>query len=189
MKVIESGMPEEHVWESFFNVDKILNKLEISPEIKTLVEIGCGYGTFTVPAAKRVGERMYSFDIEKEMIDYTEKKSKQSHLNNLILENRDILKDTTGLAENSTDYLMLFNILHHHAPKAFYTEAYRILKPGGRIGIIHWRSDIETPRGPSLSIRPKPQEILDQINADQFEIEKKPFNLEPFHYGLMVRKI
>ena len=79
---------------------------------------------------------------------------------NVILEHRDILIQTTGLADNSVDYVMLFNILHHESPDDFLNEAYRILKPNGKVGILHWRSDIETPRGPDLSIRPKPDQIL-----------------------------
>ena len=37
-------------------------------------------------------------------------------------------------------------------------SSFRILKDDGIISIIHWRSDIQTPRGPSLDIRPKPQD-------------------------------
>ncbi len=78
-----------------------------------------------------------------------------NHIFNVILEQRDVLTQTTGLADNSIDYVMLFNILHHESPNDFLNEAYRILKPNGKVGILHWRSDIETPRGPHLTIQTK----------------------------------
>ena len=45
-------MPAANLWASFFDVDLILSELHINSDIKDLVEIGCGYGTFTIPSAK-----------------------------------------------------------------------------------------------------------------------------------------
>ncbi len=92
-----------------------------------------------------------------------------------MLEKRDILAQTTGLVDNSVDYVMLFNILHHESLLDFINEAYRILKPGGKIGIIHWRSDISTPQGPDLNIRPKPNQITNWFDQQKFRIDKQPF--------------
>ena len=80
---------------------------------------------------------------------------------------------------------MLFNILHHQSPQDFFDECHRILKPRGKIGIIHWRSDTPTPRGPDLKIRPKPEEVVDWLKKSQFEIKKPPFIIEPYHFGLV----
>jgi hypothetical protein len=35
-------------------------------------------------------------------------------------------------------------------------EAFRILRPHGVLGVIHWVHDARTPRGPDLRIRPRP---------------------------------
>jgi SAM-dependent methyltransferase len=188
MKVRESGMPEEHVWNGFFNTDLILSELQINSQITNLVEIGSGYGTFTLPAAKLLKGRLYAYDIEKDMIDFLHEKLTQHQIHNVILDQRDILAQTTGLADNSVDYVMLFNILHNENPEDFLTESYRILKQNGKIGIIHWRSDIATPRGPDLTIRPKPEQITEMIDAKKFRFEKKPFVLEPYHFGLVISK-
>jgi tRNA G46 methylase TrmB len=51
MKVRDSGMPEETKWNDFFDIDFILSELSIDSKIVDLVEIGSGYGTFTIPAA------------------------------------------------------------------------------------------------------------------------------------------
>jgi ubiquinone/menaquinone biosynthesis C-methylase UbiE len=62
-------MPAENMWADFFNVELILSELHIDSKINDLVEIGCGYGTFTIPAAKQIKGRLYAFDIEKEMLE------------------------------------------------------------------------------------------------------------------------
>lgn len=181
-------MPAEDMWASFFNVELILSELQINSDINNLVEIGCGYGTFTIPSAKKIRGNLYAFDIEKEMIDIVNQKLKNEPVKNIILEQRDVLVQTTGLADNSIDYVMLFNILHHESPNDFFNEAFRILKPNGKVGILHWRSDVETPRGPTLSIRPKPDQILQFIDRQRFIIDKEPVIIEPYHYGLIISK-
>jgi ubiquinone/menaquinone biosynthesis C-methylase UbiE len=189
MKVRDSGMPDEKLWNAFFDTELILKELLIDSQINDLVEIGSGYGTFTIPTARLLKGKLYAFDIENEMIDYLREKLSNLNIDNVILEQRDILTQTTGLADNSVDYVMLFNILHHDSPTDFLNESFRILKQNGKIGIIHWRSDISTPRGPDLSIRPKPDQIIEMIDNKRFNIAKKPFILEPYHYGLVISKI
>ena len=188
MKVRDSGMPEESKWNEFFNLDLLLQAMEIDAQIVDLVEIGSGYGTFTIPSAKRIQGKLYAFDIEETMIEDLNQKVRNQHINNIVLEKRDILAHSTGLPENSVDYVMLFNILHHESPLDFMNEAYRILKPTGKIGIIHWRSDIATPRGPDLNIRPKPEQIIGWVDTQKFGIDKYPFVIEPYHFGLIISK-
>lgn len=189
MKVRDSGMPDEKIWNDFFDIDLILSKLQINNQINDLVEIGSGYGTFTISASTMISGKVYAFDIEAEMIENLEEKIRSFAIDNIIVANRDVLTHTTGLKANSIDYVMLFNILHHDSPSDFFDEVYRILKPGGKIGIIHWRSDIETPRGPGLDIRPKPEQILDWIDKTKFGVFSNPFNLEPYHYGMIIYKL
>lgn len=189
MKVRDSGMPSERLWNNYFDTNLILSKLQIDSEIINLVEIGSGYGTFTIPVAKLVKRRLFAFDIENELIINLKEKLTIHKIDNVILEQRDILTQNTGLEDNSVDYVMLFNILHNDSPTDFLNESFRILKPQGKIGIIHWRSDISTPRGPDLSIRPKPKQIIELIDKEKFKITKEPFILKPFHYGLVISKI
>jgi ubiquinone/menaquinone biosynthesis C-methylase UbiE len=122
------------------------------------------------------------------MIGFVQQKVSNEQLDNVILIHRDILTQTTGLADNSVDYVMLFNILHHDSPDDFLIEAHRILKINGKVGIIHWRSDISTPRGPDLSIRPKPEQIIHLSAGLGFVLYKEPVIIQPYHYGLIISK-
>jgi len=49
MRLRESGMPEESFWETLFDVNLILDRLEIDKRVGEVVELDCGYGTFTLP--------------------------------------------------------------------------------------------------------------------------------------------
>jgi 2-polyprenyl-3-methyl-5-hydroxy-6-metoxy-1,4-benzoquinol methylase len=51
MKARESGMPDEQLWDQFFHPEFILKGLGIQNLTGTIVDLGCGYGTFTIPAA------------------------------------------------------------------------------------------------------------------------------------------
>jgi len=182
-------MPAEYMWASFFNVDLILSELHIDSDIKDLVEIGCGYGTFTIPSAKQISGYLYAYDIEESMIGVVRQELRNNHVHNVIPEKRDILTQTTGLTDNSVDYVMLFNILHHESPNDFLSEANRILRPNGKVGILHWRSDIETSRGPDLIIRPKPTQIFEWIDPLKFSLYKSPTIILPYHFGLVLSKL
>src|SRR5687768_18236428 len=43
----------------FFNIPLILDRLGIGPELNDVAELGCGYGTFTIPIAKRISGSVY----------------------------------------------------------------------------------------------------------------------------------
>src|SRR5207237_3728624 len=53
MKGRESGMPEEVCWQSFYDADCIVEKLECAKNNReSIAEFGSGYGTFTFPACR-----------------------------------------------------------------------------------------------------------------------------------------
>ena len=160
MKVRESGMPEAGMWNTFFDPVAILDAMSLTGEVRDAVDFGCGYGTFAIPAAKRIQGTLHAFDVEPTMIEASRCCAKQEHVRNVQLHLHDFLTDGTGLDVASMDYVMLFNILHTEEPLRLLREAYRILVPDGRVAVIHWNYDPKTPRGPPLAIRPRPVEWL-----------------------------
>ncbi len=74
MKIRESGMPEEKLWQTFFDPESILTKLDFAGQEGDAVEFGCGYGNFTIPAARMTPGIIYALDIEPEMIEATKRK-------------------------------------------------------------------------------------------------------------------
>ncbi len=181
-------MPVEEMWSTFFNVQHILDELQINNTLHNVLEIGSGYGTFSISASKRIVGTFFALDIDKKMIDIVKTKAILNLAPNMEFLEKDILKENTGISKGTIDYIMMFNILHHNRPEELFAKSMELLSHGGRIGIIHWRSDIETPRGPDLSIRPKPEQCLEWAIQHGFRITKSPFILEPYHYGLIIEK-
>lgn len=187
MKIRESGMPEQERWETFFNPAEILSTLGLNHQIVDVAEFGCGYGTFTIPAAKVIKGKIYALDIEPDMIKITKAETDKNRLDNVQAALRDFMAEGSGLLDKSVDYVMLFNILHLEKPMTLINEAKRILKNGGKLGIIHWNYDPATPRGPSMNIRPKPEDCLKWAESAGFSRAVR-YDLKPYHYGMVLIK-
>lgn len=188
MKTRESGMPEETVWATFFDAEVALDRLSIYNGIGDIVEFGCGYGTFTLPAARRSAGIVYTFDIEPDLVALTSSRARASGLSNVRASVRDFVAEGTGLADSSAAFAMLFNILHAEKPSVLLAEAWRVLSPGGLVGIMHWNYDPTTPRGPSMDIRPTPEQCRDWAVAAGFELCGEVVSLPPYHFGVNLRK-
>jgi SAM-dependent methyltransferase len=188
MKVRDSGMPEEEMWADFFDAEKILRTFDLDQGMIDLVEFGCGYGTFTLAAARMVSGIVHALDIEPDLISLVEEKCRQTRITNVRAQVRDFVGQGSGLADHSVDAALLFNILHHDQPLALFAEAWRVLKPGGVCAVIHWNYDPTTPRGPAMEIRPRPEQCIDWGRQAGFLFDKQCYyDLPPYHYGLLFR--
>lgn len=191
MKGRESGMPEEAYWASFFAPEDCLDRLLCldSPE-GNIVEFGCGYGTFTLPAARRTRGLVTALDIEPEMVASVQQKAETAGHDNIRAIVRDFVAHGSGLADASQAHAMIFNLLHLDQPVALLREAHRNLQVAGSLSVIHWRSDMATPRGPSLAIRPTPEQCRSWMTEAGFQFIQF-VDLQhccPYHFGLIGRR-
>lgn len=182
-------MPEEAYWETLFDVGLTLDRLGIDARMKTVIELGCGYGTFTIPVARRISGVLTTFDIDDAMIERTRQRAAKSEVWNVLYVVRDVFKDGFGGEAGSQDACLLFNILHGEEPVRLLAEAARVVRPGGAVLVTHWRHDAATPRGPSLEIRPRPEQIVEWAKETGWlEAEGPVIDLPPWHYGLGLRR-
>lgn len=190
MKYRESGMPSEEMWDTFFNPAEILEKMGINKQIRTLIDVGCGYGTFLFPIAELVGKKVVGIDIDDEMIEACRNRINDCNRAKIELVHGDIsTEDTIKVLEKhkgEIDYITLFNILHCEEPMSLLKNTYNILNIYGRVGITHWKHE-KTPRGPSMEIRPKPEVIINWAVKIGFILESQ-VELPPYHYGLVFIK-
>jgi ubiquinone/menaquinone biosynthesis C-methylase UbiE len=104
-------------------------------EGQTVLDFGCGIGSFAFPAAQIVGERgkAYALDIHPLAIEAVEKKAKKEKLTNITA----ILSDgDTGLPDESIDVILLYDTIHMiKAKQALLEELHRVLKPDGFLSV------------------------------------------------------
>lgn len=188
MKLRESSMPPPDYWETLFDVPRILDAFGFDARTGDVAELGCGYGTFTLPLARRIGGTVHTLDIDPAMVVITTQRAAEAGLTNVKAETRDVLAGGFGLPAGSCDAALLFNILHAEEPVALLRAARDVVRPGGLVAVIHWRSDIATPRGPSLDIRPRPEQIAVWAAEAGLNSAGDAFLLPPWHYGLKLRR-
>jgi SAM-dependent methyltransferase len=189
MKLRESGMPEEAYWETLLDVPLILDLLGINRQLRNVVELGCGYGTFTLPVAKRISGVVTTFDIEPEMVERTRQRAAQAGVSNVLYIVDDVFSNGFGGELASKDACLLFNILHCEQPVKLLAEAVRVVRPSGFVYVIHWRFDTATPRGPSMNIRPRPEQIVNWAEEAGLVASSEGFlDLPPWHYGIRLQR-
>ncbi|MEX2111861.1 MAG: class I SAM-dependent methyltransferase [Pirellulales bacterium] len=178
-------MPDEDYWESLFDVSLILDALGVTRALVDVAELGCGFGTFSIPVAQRIAGRVSTFDIDANMVARTEQRASFARLPNLVCRQRDVMEQGFGLPAGSVDAVLLFNILHCESPEVLLAHASDVVRCGGQILVIHWRSDLATPRGPDLAIRPKPQQIFAWAHdTGKLQPTGGAIDLLPWHYGI-----
>ncbi len=182
-------MPDEELWSTFFDVERILDDMGVNSEIVDAADFGCGYGTFTIPAAQRIRGILYAIDIEPEMLRTLDLKARNKGLTNVKTTLTDLLREGSSLENESVDYVMLFNLLHSEDPLILLREAFRVLRIEGRVGIVHWIRDASTPRGPPLEMRPTVEQSVEWCREAGFHGSSTlSMELKPYHFGLVMKK-
>lgn len=181
MKIRDSGMPDEAYWETLFDVPLIISRLGLD-KCHNVAELGCGYGTFSVPIAKAISGTFYTFDVDRPMIDRTRERAAGLPI---VCEHRDVMESGFGV---HVDAVLLFNILHCERPIELLCRAANALCADGQVIVIHWRYG-ETPRGPSLDIRPRPEQVIRWANQAELEPIGDVIDLPPWHYGLRLERM
>ena len=98
---------------------------EISPGKKVL-EIGCGTGLFTEKLS-RAGAEITAVDLSEHLLE----KARARNLPRCSIEQADAHQ--LPYADNSFDVVCGSSILHHLDMEKALSEAYRVLRPGGKI--------------------------------------------------------
>ncbi|WP_233510807.1 class I SAM-dependent methyltransferase [Dyella psychrodurans] len=181
-------MPEETTWSSFFDASAAMDKLWPAAH-GDVVELGCGYGTFTLVAARRTRGIVTALDIDPDMVAHVRCKAEELGIANIRAVERDFIESDFGVAPGSQSHVMIYNLLHIEEPVALLRKAFTALDREGTLSVMHWRSDIPTPRGPPLAIRPTPEQCIEWLRQAGFtSIESVHLgDCCPFHYGVIAK--
>ncbi|MFW9884795.1 MAG: class I SAM-dependent methyltransferase [Candidatus Thorarchaeota archaeon] len=118
--------------ERFRKPAEFVSTLGISEGHKVL-DYGCGVGSYTIPAARLVGEsgKVYALDIHPIAIERVEKRARKEGLSNIVTIQSDL---ATGLPEGHLDFALLIDVFTWIDDKiALLKEIHRILKPLGKL--------------------------------------------------------
>ncbi len=114
----------------FYPPKYVLNDVEIQPG-DTVLDFGCGPGSYTIVTAEKVDDtgKVFAIDIHPHALKKVSKAAKKKGLTNI----KTIISDCdTGLPSNSVDVILLYYIFNdlENSEKILY-ELYRVLKPQG----------------------------------------------------------
>jgi len=123
------------------NPEEIL--LEIGLQAgQTLVDIGCGEGFFTLPAARIVGPqgRIHAIDSSSESMAVLKQKAQAAGLNNIQLTVKEA--EVSVLCTACADFIFLGIVLHDfYDPAKVLLNACQMLKPQGRLANLDWKKE------------------------------------------------
>jgi ubiquinone/menaquinone biosynthesis C-methylase UbiE len=135
MKVVAAGMQSRFRYR-FFSPLPILKRTDLQSG-QTVLEVGCGTGYFTVPAAQLIGEQgcLVAMDVLPASVKMVSEKVQRADLKNVRVVSGDALE--TGLDADSFDTVLLLGVIP--APMLplvrLLPEMHRVLKVGGNLAV------------------------------------------------------
>ena len=115
---------------------------------QTVLDFGCGSGTYTIPVAKIIGKKgkVYALDKDKHALDNLMKKAQLARLKNIerMATSGEL---TIELPDKSVNVTLLFDVFHRYYfsqmsdRKRLLDAIYRIIKTGGFVSV--WPKHME----------------------------------------------
>jgi len=128
----------------------VMRKVGIK-EGDVVVDFGCGYGHYTIPCALAMNNigKVYAIDTGGRELNWIAQKCDMFGINNVeVIRTKGQL--TLDMPDNSADFILLYDVLHHwesdaaakHAARlGFFQEAHRVLKPNGTLSTVNFESE------------------------------------------------
>lgn len=181
------GMLEGPDREAYQRPDQVMDALGIG-DGSVVADLGAGGGWFTVRLARRVGPNgiVYAEDIQPQMIEAIQRRVSREGLQNVstVLGSA----DNPTLPENRLDAALMVDSYHEvEDTHALLTNIKRALKPGGRLGIIGFRTDGGGGPGPALEVRVAPSQVIKAAEAAGLRFAGQETSL-PYQYLLIFTK-
>jgi ubiquinone/menaquinone biosynthesis C-methylase UbiE len=133
-------------WKHAFALDNPIRRIIHNPQKilggyiepgQTVLDLGCGPGTFSIAMAKMVGEsgKVIAVDLQEEMLQIVREKAAQQGLESRIVTHKSG-PDRIGLSEK-VDFALAFYMVHEVPDaEAFLKEIVSLLKPQGKLLVV-----------------------------------------------------
>lgn len=172
--------PDREAWQ---RPDLIMDALGIG-DGSVVADLGAGGGWFTVRLARRVGPNglVYAEDIQPQMIEAIQRRVSREDLKNVsaVLGSA----DHPALPKGRLDAALMVDTFHEVTDRqSLLTNVRAALKPGGRLGIVEYRTNGGGP-GPSREERLPPHQVISAAEAAGFRLVRDEQFL-PYQYMLV----
>lgn len=163
--------------------EETLEKLKIKDD-GTLLDVGCGIGYFTIPAANLIRKnKIIGIDIVKEILEVAE--DRLQGITNI--EFRQCEEYSFPVENNSIKYVFACNVIHEvEDKKRYFDEINRVLQETGYLLIIEWNKK-QMPVGPPINERISKDEMIELCNRVGLELIEG-LDISVNNYGLIFKR-
>lgn len=166
-----------------------LRELGLQPGMD-VADLGAGPGHYALAAGKIVGEagHVCAVEIQKDLVAKVKTEADESGLSHVDVIWSDLEKpEGSTLKDESVDAVILSNILFQISDKeTVISEAYRILRPQGKLLVIDW-SDSHDGLGPPEDHLVDSQSVTELSKSIGF-IVSSDVSVGPHHWGVIFQK-
>jgi ubiquinone/menaquinone biosynthesis C-methylase UbiE len=135
------------------------------------MDIGCGNGFFTIPAAEQVGEngKVYALDANAEAVETVKSKAATNGLKNIVAKAAEA--EETVFCDECADMVFFSIVLHDFRdPPKVLSNAKRMIKPDGTLINLDWKKKLMA-LGPPMQIRFSEEQAQALIKQAGFTVE------------------
>lgn len=121
--------------EQFRKPEDLLHRIGLQ-DGQTVLDYGCGIGSYAIPAARIVGAtgKVHALDIHPIAVERVQKRAKKEGLSNIVTIQSGL---DTGLEDESIDFVLLFDVFTWvHEKEELLKELHRVLKNTGTFSVI-----------------------------------------------------
>jgi len=173
----------------FTDPESNIESFGLEPGMK-VADMGAGSGFYSIAASKAVGEtgKIYAIEVQKELLAKIKNDADRVGATNIDYIWADIeILNGCRIATRSVDAVFLTNTLFQVEDKmGTLHEAFRIIKPKGRILLIDWEDSFGGmgPQQSAVITKEKAKSMLEEAGF----IFDREFNPGEHHYALIMKK-
>ncbi len=148
--------------------DILLQRLGVPPG-KTILDLGCGNGFFTFPAAMGMGEEgmVIAADVSEQMLLLLNRRMPPDNVQ--VLQVEEVKLD---IEDQSVDAVVGIALYHEFkAPLENLAEIKRVLKAEGKVMFMDWDPKADQERGPAKDHRIASAKAIQNLEASGFSID------------------
>ncbi len=176
--------------EGFAHPKRNVGALGVEPGM-SVADFGSGSGIYVLHIAEALENigHVYAIDVQRDLLQRVKNEAHRRGFKNVDVIWTDLERPgSSKLADQTLDLVLISNLLFQIENKdALFVEAWRILKPKGKLAIIDW-SESFGGMGPQKADVVGKDAALALARKNGFELQRE-FSAGAHHYGLICRLV